>query len=224
MPGDEGSRFGETLGDPALRFSVGCSGADGDDGTVNTFLLEQAVPVMAGLGCTIETDEGLFGEGIEQASTAKHFEVVEAFVSRNGAFLRDGDGVGKQESAPIAVVTDADGDAGEEGDERGFKGILEQDGTIELACAQLPGETPLASPIARAAGRGVGDDFVAEGLAAVEIGNPRQGEDSDVGAGETGTNGAQRRQTHDGVAHPIGGAHDQLLHRWNRVGQGTIMP
>lgn len=71
---------------------------------------------------------------------------------------------------------------------------------------QRPADAPFFGPIARAALGAPGDEFVAEGFAAVEVGDPGHGEDGDVGVREALAQGAQGGQGHDGVTNPVGGA------------------
>src|SRR5262249_3749994 len=49
----------------------------------------------------------------------------------------------------------------------------------------------------------VGDQFIRNALALIDFCHIRQGQDADMGVGEAPADGFERRQRHDGVAHPI---------------------
>src|SRR6516162_10310742 len=55
----------------------------------------------------------------------------------------------------------------------------------------------------------VGEQFVRDTLPLVDLGYIRQCQDSDMSAFEPPANGCERRQRHDGVAHPIRCANEQ---------------
>ena len=117
----------------------------------------------------------------------------------------DGDGVGEEPTAGVSIVADADGDAGEPGDGGGFEGVLEEECGIEVAMAEGSGGGEFFEE-----GAFVGDEFVAEGLASVEGGNPRASEDGDASVGMVEAELLQSGERHDGVADPVCGAHQYV--------------
>ena len=147
---------------------------------------------------------------LDHAGAAQQFQVVEAFVTRNVAGLGHGDGVREQQAAAVAIVADALRDAGQPGDaarhrRRSAAGWRNRNARCGGGRRSRGGR---ASPLRR-----VEDHPVDGGFAGVEVGHPGTREHGEVGVREDAAEGADRRQRHDGIAHPIGGAHHYLRHR-----------
>ena len=129
-----------------------------------------------------------------------------------------GDAVSEEPAAGISMEADAAGNAREPGGQGRVEGVGEDEGEVEVVLGERAAEAPFFGEVAGAALSAPGDEFVAEGFAAVEIGDPGHGEQGDVRLREAFTEGAQGGQGHDGVADPIGGADEDAL---VGIGQGT---
>ena len=88
----------------------------------------------------------------------------------------------------------------------GFQGIGQGQGQVETA-PQVPENPPFA-----AAGR-VGDDLGHPGEALEQGGHPPGRQHRDLRLGKEFLQAREHRQAHDRVAYPVGGAHQEALHR-----------
>ena len=121
----------------------------------------------------------------------------------NFARLRHRHSIGEQWATAIARVANAPRDTGQPGDHRRFKRVLQQDGAVEFLGTQRARQTPLRPPITRAR-RGIVADHTVDGfLAGVDVGYPGASEQRDVRFRKTLANRANRRERHDGIAHPV---------------------
>ena len=68
-------------------------------------------PAARADGSRFQTDAVVFGQRIQNAGPAQQLQIVEAFMPRNLARLRNRDGLREQKSAAIASVADALGNA-----------------------------------------------------------------------------------------------------------------
>ena len=64
-------------------------------------------------------------EALDQRGAAEEFEVIEAFVAGELAWVGNGNGASEQQPARVTIVTGALGDAGPSGDECGVEGVLQ---------------------------------------------------------------------------------------------------
>ena len=139
-------------------------------------------------------------------------------MGRGVARQNAGNGIGEEPAAGVALETDAAGDAGEPGGERGVEGVGQDDSEVEVVVGKRTANAPFFSEIAGAALGVPGDEVVAEGFAAIEVGHPGHGEESNASVGEAFAESAQGGQRHDGVTDPVGGADENAL---VAVGQKT---
>src|SRR6266478_6187701 len=158
----------------------------------------------------VERYEGLAHQRVDPACTAQKLEIVKLFVGRNFTSLWNGNFPGQQQAAPIARITDAFGDTGAPGEPGGIESILEKQGDVELLRAKFLRQTfTLAQAFVRGF-RIVGNEFVADLLAAIDVGYIGTSNNCDGGVPKAGANGAKSGQSHDGVANPVGGANQNL--------------
>jgi hypothetical protein len=106
-------------------------------------------------------------------------------------------------TSPVARVADTDGNTSEARNGGGFESVLEKNGAIEMAAAQIRGELRFSAQTMPTAGRVVRNQLVAERLAAIEARYPRPGGNRDVSVGERHAQGLQSRDRHDRVADPV---------------------
>ena len=122
----------------------------------------------------------------------------------NFAGLRDGDRLGEEEPARVAIVADAFGNAGQPHEQSGIEGVLQKNGSVKMFAAEQSGEFAFGS---QALLGGIGNDAVDGAFASVEIGHPGPGDECDMGVRKDSADGANGRQGHHRVAQPVGGAH-----------------
>ncbi len=170
---------GETLGGPALGASEGGTGADADD-----LAGAQAFASFGACGGrAVETDEQLGGEGIDEAGAAEQFEVMEALVGRRVAGLDAGDAISEEPAAGVAIEADTAGNAGEPGGESRVKGVGQDHSEVEVVFFEGAPDAPFFGQVVGAALGTPGDEFVAEGFATVEVGDPGHRQECDFGGG-----------------------------------------
>jgi len=203
--------FGEAVGRPAFGGAVGGPGADGDArGMRAGACFEQ--DLRGALAARIRDAKGdvpFVGELIEPTGAAEEFEVVKLFVGGDFAWFGDGDGFGEEKAACVAGVADALGNLCAPGEPGGVKGVLQEEGDVESAGAEIGGEFFAAAPAAVLALRIVMNQFVADLLVSINVGYIGAGDDADMRVGVAPADGAQGGQGHDGIADPVGGAdHD----------------
>ena len=122
-----------------------------------------------------------------------------------------GDAVSEEPAAGITLEANAAGNASEPGGQGRVEGVGEDDGEVEAMVSERAAEAPFFGEIAGAALGAPGDEFVAEGLATVEVSHPGHGEQGDARLGKAFAQGTKRGQGHDGVADPVGGADEDAL-------------
>ncbi len=206
IQGNAAGGGGETIGQPLFRGSIGGSGADADDIFAEAESAESREAGEAGGGCAVEADEFAGRKRVENSSSMEQLQIIKTLMRRDFAGFGDGDGSRKQQATAVAGVADAFRNAGGEGDCRGFEGVLQKDRAIEILFAQRGCGTPFRGEI-----RGdVRNHAMAEGFASIQIGDPGLGEDGDFRGGKFLVQGAQGREGHNSVAHPVGGAHQNL--------------
>ena len=109
------------------------------------------------------------------------------------------------------MEANAAGNASEPGGQGRIEGVGEDDGEVEAMVSKRAADAPFFGEIAGATLRAPGDEFVAEGLATVEVSHPGHGEQGDARLGEAFAQGTEGGQGHDGVADPVGGADEDAL-------------
>jgi hypothetical protein len=115
---------GEAIGQPAFGGSESGSGADADDRHGDTPNCEALAAARGGGGRAFEANVVNWREGFDNAGAAKQFEIVEALMGGNVTAGGRWDGLGEQEAAAIAVVTDHAWDSGELRDRGRFERVL----------------------------------------------------------------------------------------------------
>ena len=161
---------------PAFGCSEGGTGADADDGTFSQpFAAFEASRLSA-----IEADDDFGGKGVDESGASQEFKVVKALVRRRVAGLDAGDAIGKQPAASVTIETDAARNAGEPGGHRGIKGVGQDDGEVEAVGGQRAANAPFLGEVARTALSLPGDEFVAEGFAAIQVSHPGHSEQGDA--------------------------------------------
>ena len=117
--------------------------------------------------------DGVAGRhSVDDPGSPQQLQVVEALMTRNVARLWDGHRIGEQPAPAVAIESDALGYSRQPNQQGRFKGVLQQDGTIESLPAKLPRQFPFCSPAAKPAGGMVANHAVDRGLASVDIGHP----------------------------------------------------
>ena len=147
-----------------------------------------------------------FRKLFENPGASQQFQIIEPLMPRDFAGFRNIDGLGQQQAAAIACVADALWNAGGKRDRGGLESILQQDRAVEIFRAQRTPGLPLLGEILRR----VRNHAVAERLAPVEVRHPGLGQDGDFCGGKFLVKRAQGGQRHHRVAHPVGGAHQDL--------------
>ena len=205
-------RLGEAIGRPALGGAVRGASANGDTKGMGTSArFEKSFEGLpAGSAGNLQRDVGYVRELIEPTGAAKEFKVVEFFVGGNFTRLGNGDGLSEQKGAGIAGVTDASGDVGTPGEPSGVESILEEKSGVEFASAEFGNEPFAAGPAAMRPFGVVRDEFIADLLVAVDVGDVRAGEDADAGVCVQLPNGADGGEGQDRVADPVGGADEEV--------------
>ncbi len=198
---------GEAFGEPALGGTKGCAGADAKPVAAELALAKDRVALFDKVFETGDSNGVHGGEAVDEAGATKEFEIVEALMIRDFARFWRPNWVREEQAAAIAGVADAGGDASGPDEGGGFEGVGKEDGAIETLCVQFPGEAPFTGDVFGAAGEGVGDNVVDQGVV-IETGDPRAGKECDAGIGKTASDLRQRGDAHDGVTDPVGGAHE----------------
>ena len=207
LVGDLAGGLGEIFGGPALGSTEGGTRADAYD-----FAFAQSGTAFdAGFFGAIKANEEFGGKGVDEAGAPQEFQIVEALVGRRVARQDGGDAVSEEPAAGVAVEADAAGNAGEPGGQGRVEGVGENDGEVEVTVGERAAEAPFFDEIAGAALSAPGDEFVAEGLAAIKVSHPGHGEQGDARLGKAFAQGTERGQRHDGVADPVGGADEDTL-------------
>ena len=206
---DGSGGFGETLRQPAFGGAVGRAGADSDNGTAHTDLLEAGKASGASPRSAVETNAVVFGQGIENTCAVQEFQIVEALVARDLALARYGNRARQQGTAAVAGVSDPFGNTGDVGDGGALEGVLQKNGAVEVFAREGAAGGPF---FGESPGR-IGDHAVAKRLALVEVRDPGLRENRNFSLGKALAERAQGGQGHDGVAQPVGGADQDAIVR-----------
>ncbi len=199
--------FGETLGEPSLGGAVCRAGAYTDYAFAQAESTQAFDTGIARGSCSIETNQVVRGHRVDDSGAAEEFEVIETLVFGDVAGARHRDRTRQQRASAIARVSDALWNSGDARDGGGFEGVLEEDCGIEMESAKFA----CGSPFLGEFGGGVGYDAVAKWLAAVEVRDPGFREDRNFGVRKTLAQGTQCGEGHDGIADPVGGAHQNSV-------------
>jgi hypothetical protein len=100
-------------------------------------------------------------------------------VPRNLARLRHCDRIGEQPSAPIAIVTNTFGNAGEPRERSRFKRVLQQNGAIKTLRSQFAGQAQFRSPIPQPTRRVIVNHAIDRRFTRVNIRYPGTSEHND---------------------------------------------
>ena len=205
-------KVGEAIRWPAFGGAVGSARANGEAEHVGTSASGEQ-EIIGGKFLRIGHLQGdviYLGESVEPTGATQQFKVIKLFVGGDFTGLGNGDGIGKEKAAAVACVADALRDLRAPGKPCGVEGVLEKKSNIEFPGAKLPSKLIAATHTFVNATRIVGDEFVADDLIAVNVGNIGTRNDGNGRLREFLTNDAKSWEGHDGVADPVRGANHDI--------------
>src|SRR5882762_4362052 len=128
-------------------------------------------------------------------------------VARDVSLVRDTNRLGEKQAAPIACITDAFGDTRSPRQPRRFKRVLEEHREIESFATHLSNKFFPAPPSLVASGILVFQYLVCKSLVTKQVRDTWPRQYRNFRGRMCTADRFKRRNRHQGVAHPIGGAH-----------------
>ena len=125
--------------------------------------------------------------------------------------------MGEQHSPAVGGIATPGRNAGNGGDQGGFKGILQQNGPVKFFPAKVPGQEELSRQSPVASLLVIGENTINMRTGRKHITYPGQGQQGDLGIREIFTYGPDCRGGHNRIADPVGGTDKEPLRFFGKV-------